>query len=186
MKRILTIVSVLSLVMATSAMALDYGWSVSLSDTDASVDTGAPDVAFATTNFYLWLACASNDGAAAAAMDIVVTGGGIQTGFTGENFIINAGSTSSLQLAIGGCPHGPVMVGTIAVLNTTGTGAAVCLEGQNQTVDCDQITPTVFDHAVHGASTDASLAPCGVDFQLLCGPVSTAPSSWGAIKGLYR
>ncbi|MBZ0267937.1 hypothetical protein K8I85_07265 [bacterium] len=178
-------VLVLLFVGANTAAALDYGWSVSLSSTDPDVNTGAAGAPFSTTTFYLWINCfAGADGAAAAGMTAVVTGGAFAGGFNNEPFVLNAGDGSNLQLAIGGCPQGPTLIGNWGHLNTDGTGIKVCLTGDNLTVDCDQITPTEFPHATTGCSTlQSDLTTCPIDS---CVPVSVSPDTWGGVKALYR
>ncbi|MBZ0267936.1 hypothetical protein K8I85_07260 [bacterium] len=187
MKRILTIVSVLSLVLAAGAMAEPYGWTVSLSSTDPDVNSGPAGGGFTTTTFYLWLKCSTDPlpgGAAAAGMTATVAGGAFPGGFNNEAFVLNAGDGTNLQLAIGGCPAGPIVVGNWGHLNTDGSGISVCLEAGGLTVDCDQITPTEYPHASIGATTIAGDAPCVVGE--LCPVVSNEEASWGSIKGLYR
>ena len=60
MKRILTIISVLTLVMASGAVAEEYGWSISNSSTDAFSNTGVPVPAL--SDLYLWFVCAAGTG----------------------------------------------------------------------------------------------------------------------------
>ncbi|GJM43710.1 MAG: hypothetical protein DHS20C21_05520 [Gemmatimonadota bacterium] len=186
MKRILTIVSVLSIVMASSAMAEDYGWSLSFSDTDPNVQ--AANVPATTPHsVYLWMACTQADGMSAAEFSAVFPAGFFGHGFTPLNGVLNAGDANNLLLAVGGCPVGPFLAGQFGpYLDFTGAGGAWCLvaspTGNNVTVDCDPVSPVANANAIVGCATNGNVA-CNTG---ACGTVSVEDSSWGSIKTLYR
>lgn len=80
-----------------------YGWSISASSTDPSVNSGALPVPLAS--LYLWFSCHTNDGMSAAEFDLVTTGKDIvhlSTDFL--NGVLNAGTFDRPLLAVGGCP----------------------------------------------------------------------------------
>ncbi|MAF26797.1 MAG: hypothetical protein QGH59_09215 [Gemmatimonadota bacterium] len=183
MKRFMTILAVLSvLVLATSATAEVYGWTISGSATDPFVNTGTP--AFAVGFFTLHFVCDS-DGMSAAEFDI----GGTMTvyAFTPLNGYLNAGGATNLMLAVGGCPVGPLAAGTVMALDLGGAiypmdSAANAL---NVTVNC--AATDMFDNNYIGYSTDGSAPVSNVaDASALCVGTGVEPSNWGAIKGLYR
>ena len=95
MKRILTIVSVLSLVVASGAMAEDYGWSLSGSAADATVNTG-PAVASTPFSVFLHLECAPFDGISAA--EFSMSTNFFDAGFTPLAGALNAGTSVHFQI----------------------------------------------------------------------------------------
>ena len=184
MKRILTIVSVLAFVIASSAMAEDYGWSLSASNTDPSVNTAAPTGTPASINVYLWLDCV-NPALGAGAMECALQITGFFPGsFTALNGALATGAPD-LLLAIP-CATTPTLLGQQGVLDF-GTGGTVCMvnssNGNNVTVDCDPLDPQLHAHAIHGFSSIVGTDPCQSGS---CTIVSVEQSSWGSIKDLYR
>jgi hypothetical protein len=187
MKRILTIAFALTL-LASSAFAEDYQWTLSLSNTDPFVNTGAPVAGLVPV--YLWLAgnvpgLPDPGCAAAAEFDMDITNWS-NFGFSPVAGVLNAGNENALLLAIGGCPQGPFLAGSFNLFDGTGAGGDACLvpsaaNGFNVTVDCDPIAPQNHDNAIIGVSTIGD--PCEVG-QL--GEVAVEASTWGALKGLYR
>jgi hypothetical protein len=185
-KRFLSIVSVLSvLALATSALALDFGWTLSGSDSDPMVNTGSPSAGVATV--YLWYYCTNTaQGLASAEFDI--TGSSLPLAFTpnGANGFLNAGGATNLLLAVGGCPAGPLLAGSFLVTDA-GSGFNLCispaaLNGNNVSVNC--VALDVFDNDYIGYASDGT-TPCQSFTTELCEtPVST--TSWGNIKSLYR
>src|SRR5512134_128990 len=106
--------------MATRAQEAPYRWTISVSDTDPFVNCAS--VVGKTRTFYLWLECcnlpdALEDGMASAEFDIVTTGGLIHVATTPLNGFLNAGTTSSLLLAVGGCPCGPIVAASLVVVD---------------------------------------------------------------------
>lgn len=183
MKRILTIAFALTLV-ASSAMAEDYGWSISASSTDPAVNTAsvAPGL---PANLYLHMACATVDGMSAMEADVQASGL-LFLSFVPLNGTLNAGAGPALLLAVGGCPGAGFVAGALSVLNL-GAGGDLCLvpsaaNGTNGTVDCDTIDPMLSDNAVAGFSTSGNgcrTGDCG-------GSVSVEAQSWGGVKSLYK
>jgi len=98
--------------------------------------------------------------------------------------VLNAGTGTDPQLAIGGCPDGPFLVGSFFMV---GAAFNMCMEnldlggGLPRTVDCNQITPTEFDSAVIGLGLDT--APCENG---TCSTIAVEPTTWSTIKSLYR
>lgn len=185
MKRIVTIVSALSLLLTAQAMAEPYGWTLSLSNSDPMANTGATFPGFGTV--YLWLNCTTPldpGGAAAFGAEVGFTGFSTIAGFTPSAGVLNAGSATHPLLAIGGCPVGPVVVGSFTVIGVSGT---MCLgtvaDPDVITVDCDLITPTEFPSAVIGMD-NAGGVPCSTGTQ--CPLISVEANTWGSVKSLYR
>lgn len=99
----------------------EYVWSISSSATDPLQNTG-PLQGF--PSLYLWMNCALPGGSLAA--EFGVDGSLPALAFTTANGFLNAGGATSLLLAVGACPAGPVVAGHFIVDATvTGTGPAV-------------------------------------------------------------
>jgi hypothetical protein len=180
MKRILTILSVMAvLVASTSASAQVYGWSLSESNTESCVSTGTPT--FGVKNIYLWHNYA--EGLNMAAADITVTGSIAPLAFNPLNGYLNAGTATGLLLAVGGCPEPPINAGAFIIVDT---GGNMALGGARLTVDC--VVNDAYVSDTKGWSSDGS-EPVG--FSATGGdgctpPNSVEPSSWGSVKNLYR
>jgi hypothetical protein len=182
MKRILTIVSALSLLVASGAMAEDYGWSISLSSTSPSANTGTHPVG-APFSLYLWLDCTLADGVSAMEADLSTAM--IFTGYTPIHPSNNFGAGNALQLGVGGCPFGSTLIGSLGMIAFT-PGQSACLvpsaaNGLNVSVDC---TPQAnqWPNAIVGYA-DAGLTPCITGD---CTPTAIESGTWGSIKSLYR
>ena len=126
MKRFLTILAVMPFLVgfATSASATldpEYGWTISDSPTDAYSNEG-PFIP-GLVSLYLYYACNSKDGMSAAEFDLVSkNAANIILAFTTLNGYLNAGGSTALLLAVGGCPNAqptgfPIPAGIILVLN---------------------------------------------------------------------
>jgi len=116
-----------------------YEWTISASATDPFVNTAAATGGLAT--YYLWLACceeAQVDGMTAAEFDLVASGPA-HLATIPQNGFLNAGGTSNLLLAVGGCPCGPLLAADLLVLALPGTisFAPSAATGTKGTVDCD-------------------------------------------------
>ena len=181
MKRFLTIVSALCVcaVMSTSAHAAIYGWTLSESDTDPLDQIGTPNGS--TDNLYLWFYC-SDEGMAAAEIDLVSTPPGQVLAFNVMNGYLNAGNATHLLLAVGGCPEAVIVAGAALILHFA--PLAVCLEGANVTVDCSP-DPLAWPHDRY-SYTDIGLPLCLSDTSPICESFSVEEESWGKIKTLYR
>ena len=192
MKRLTTIFAVLALILtaAPSSFAADtyeYGWSISGSSVDPFANTGAFVPGLGT--LYLWYQCNVKDGMSAAEFDIVsANAANVFLSFSATNGFLNAGNGNALLIAVGACPSGPIVAGTILILkNAPGEYciAPSASNGISVTVDCDT-NPTTHDNVVVGWS-DAGAPGCGGRIDgLLCNPVSVDATSWGQVKGLYR
>ncbi len=191
MKRVLTIVCALALLAAGTASAqIEYGFTVSASNTDGRVNSGPTFGSGGPVSIHLWMDCSRDDGIAAAEFSLDFDGaahpGMFGWAVTMFNGWLNAGTTQHLLLAVGGCPTGPVHVATWAGFNT---GAPLtrnfCLvaspAGNKVGVDC---SPTPSTWPVKSIGLAAGVPPnCAEE---LCPPVSVEADTWGSIKSLYR
>jgi hypothetical protein len=180
MKRILTILSVMAvLVASTSASAQVYGWSLSENTTEVCANTGTPT--FGVKNIYLWHTYAT--GLKMAAADIAVGGSLAPLAFNTMNGYLNAGSATGLLLAVGGCPNPPIVAGAFIIIDT---GGNMTLGGDRLTVDC--VVNDAYASGTTGWSSDGS-PPVEFEENGASGcepPNSVEPSSWGSVKNLYR
>lgn len=185
MLRLLTSVAIVLFALAGPVRAGDlYNWSISATDTDPVVNSGALTVG-APDSLYLWLDCSIWDGASAMEADIA-TEGVVLLSFIPGPGVLNAGAGAALLLALGGCPVAPAVVGTITVLNT-GVGGSVCLvpsaaNDQFVVVDCDTLNPVAYPAGVVGFATEGDdicrFRGCIIDY--------VEPRSWSEVKDLYR
>ncbi len=185
MKRFLTIAFVTCL-FATSAMAqVRYGWTVSSSNSDPNVNSGP--VGSGVISMYLWYAC--NDGypgMAAAEMTIETSPGNVILAFVTANGYLNAGSATSLLLAVGGCPPAPINAGSFLVSKNTPLDMCFINPAAERTVDCEP-NPNPWFHDFVGFSETGTPCSFFAAGDGLCVPtVSVEDASWGSIKGLYR
>ena len=183
MKRYLTIVlSLAMLLMASSAFGAGFGWTISGSAVDPNVNTGTATNGVAS--LYLWLQCGVGNGMASAEFDLCATGIN-PLAFTALPPFLNAGGSTNLLMAAGGCPNGPITAGTILVLDFPGSicPCPAASNGNNVTVECG--TLAVIDNEFRGYANLGS--PCESTVEAdLCTIISVENDSWGAIKGLYR
>jgi hypothetical protein len=114
-------------IMVVRVHAETYGWIVSNSITDPHSNGGLPNGS--TDNLYLWMYCF--DGMAAAEMTLESIPPGQVIAFNVMNGFLNAGNVTNLLLAVGGCPGGPLIAGTILILHFA--PVAICLTGANVT-----------------------------------------------------
>jgi hypothetical protein len=192
MKRIATVVALLTLIAAPAAMAqTSFGWTISNSTVDPLSNSGpiAPGAGMFSGNLYLWYFCNVAGNIAAAEFDIAESaGGGAPTGFNGMNGFLNAGNATALLLAVGGCPSGPVLAGAFTVgPDQFIADIELCMvnsaaNNRNITVTCPPqqgIPNFTIGFRKSTAPSCISLTPAtcttGVD-----------ANSWGQIKGLYR
>ena len=195
MKRVLTIVSLLSLAVAPGAVAsgamahppYHYGWSLSGSSTDPNVNTAPATALGEPFQVYLWLSCTPTPNRGLIAVEFSLQSSFFNAGFTTMGGALNAGDSVDLLLAVGGCPVAPFLIGAWTFQDLSGLGGNACLGlspgGTNGTVDCDTVCFGIHANAVEGFTTDGS-NPCAVG---TCeSPVSVEDASWGSIKGLHR
>lgn len=181
-----------ALVQTTVASAQDfrYGWTISKSQVDPFENTGAPTGGVDT--LYLWYQCNVGDGLSAA--DLVATGsfatGGSVLAFNVMNGFLNAGNATSLLLAVGGCPPGPIVAGNWLVLHAV--PGDLCLGPgvvypTPVAVDCSA-NPTAHPADYIGYADTAFGPPCShfESGDQICETISVEETSWGTIKGLYR
>jgi uncharacterized repeat protein (TIGR02543 family) len=135
--------------------------TLSLSDTDPSVSSGAPvGLGFV----YLWLACSTQGGLKGFEGDV---SGTMQVlAFTPTPGILNGGDATHLELASPACLVGPTLLGSLVVQD--GGGGNLCLvpsasHGFLGGYDCTNPTMLVYewpgDMRITGVATDGS-APC--------------------------
>ncbi len=98
------------------------------------------------------------------------------------NGFLNAGTSTELLLAVGGCPHGSIVAGGILVLDLPGDicPCASAANGLNVTVECGTLALIPNDY--WGYSNSGS--PCQTPD--LCFSFSVEDESWGSTKSLYR
>jgi hypothetical protein len=196
MKRLLTILSLIAIAavpVASFAQDAPYEWTISDSNASPYVNT---DLTTGFHTVYLWLACCDlpgtlQDGMAAAEFAIVTTPPGANLHIAtntggGIGPFLNAGTTTDLLLAVGGCPCGPVVAAALLVIiNVPGTMAlAPTSTTQTKgTVDCS-LNPSLWPMDWIGLGLLGTPAPS--KGTALCMPISVEESTWGEIKGLYR
>ena len=189
MKRLVTIVSllaVLALPASAFAQGAPYAWSISASNTNEFMNTSAPTLGLRTV--YLWLACCElppgmQDGMATAEFDIVANSIS-HVATVMQNDFLNAGGTTNLQMAVGGCPCGPIVAANLVIIDLPGTLdlAPSAANGVGGTADCEA-NPQLWPIDWRGYS-NLGAAPNGKG--LPCQFATVERSSWGTIKGLYR
>jgi hypothetical protein len=192
MKRLLTLVVALScLVLPLDASATgEFGFAISASAASPDLNT----VAFAAgvQTYFLWLKCCQlppgfQQGISAAEFGLVSTNAAnVILGFTPMGAWLNAGNATNLLLAVGGCPCGPTVAGSILVLaNAPGS---VCI-GPSTTatkagVDCSA-DPQLWSVDWKGLDFGGG-GPCIEGTICEKPPVSVEEASWGGVKALYR
>ncbi len=185
MKRFLTIAFATCL-FATSAPAQSviYGWTISSSASNPFENTGP--VGTGVVSMYLWYACNEGyPGMAAAEMTLSTNAGNAILAFVTANGFLNAGSATSLLLAVGGCPPAPINAGSFLVSKNTPLDMCFINPAAERTVDCEP-NPNPWFHDWVGYSETGT--PCYFFAALsgFCGTVSVEDASWGSIKSLYR
>ena len=174
MRKSTTIVSVVMLLLlASAAFGASFDWTISGSNTDPDVNTGTATNGVAT--IYLWLKLAVGNGMASAEFDLCATGMSVLAFTPGTGFL-NAGGSTNLLMAATACPHGPVVAGSILILDLPGE---ICLcpaaaNGNLVTVEC--ATLALITNTWTGYSNTA--IPCESD--------AVESETWGSIKSLYR
>jgi hypothetical protein len=194
---------------APAAEIFDYYWTISKSAQDPFINTGQPtggiDVLF------LWYLC-DGGGMSAAELTLESSLPEVILAFTAQNGYSNAGTDTSLLLAVGGCPVAPVVAGSILLCHRE--PLQICFGGDDVTVDCAP-SPVSWPNGWLGYS-DIGTLPCSNGLcdltsdpaaqrnktnaimdqdELLnaieavqgdCDPVSVSPNSWGRVKAIYR
>ncbi len=200
MKRWMTMIAV-AVLLAVPTLAFaggsgSYLWTVSSSNSDPNVNTGPDTIGINT--LFLWFVESCNPGTefgmSAAEMGFKTLGDWQILGFNVQNGFLNAGNQNNLLLAVGGCPDGPVVAGSILANSTGGVGGVNLgvnseQSGTASTVNCEPLPdqfewPTAvrfvgFQTAGHVGTPQNHGSSCG-------GIVSVEPSSWGTVKALYR
>jgi hypothetical protein len=204
MKRVLTIVSMLCLVVVGSAGAHPYGLTLSSSSTNPLLNSAA---SFPTNGrIFLHLACVTEPtpgGVSAMEADVSFPGDeDLNVGGLLYNAgILNGGDADELLLAIPGCPTSGWMIRWVFTDDDGNNGAPggaaageICLvPSDNNTgefpggnvmvlVDC-ATDPAAWPFNQVGFTWGGAVPTC---VEELCVPVSVDARSWGAIKTLYR
>ena len=165
-----------------------YNWTISASSTNFLANTTAFVPGLNT--YYLWL-CFCNlpfglqQGMSAAEFSLAMdNAANVILAFTPLNGFLNAGGATDLLLAVGGCPCGPVVAGSILTLmNAPGQLNIVpAPNGNKVTVDCET-TPQAWPInwiglGIGGPNTGKGFHVCHGD------PVEN--ESWGSTKARYR
>jgi hypothetical protein len=183
-RRLATILFILTVLgsAAGAAVAGEFGWTLSASASDPLASSGAR--AAGLVNVYLWYYCTNGNGLASAEFD--VTGSAVPVSFTGANGFLNAGGPAQLLLAVGGCPSGPILAGSLLIFDAAGLGFHLCptasqANGRNVSVEC--ATLEMYPNDFLGYASDGSL-PCASGEDLCI--VVIDDRSWGSLKSLYR
>lgn len=186
---------VMALALASSAQAGGgtgaYEWKISFSSTNPDSQVSAPLGGLG--QLYLWYMGCNTDpsgaGMSAAEMDVVFTSW-TPLGFTVQNGYLNAGGTTSLLLAVGSCPTGPVVAGSWFVNGPSGKVrlAPAVSTGEATTVDCNTTVPGLYlwpgqVRFVGAGTTDAGALQ---DWGKGCTLDPVEPTTWGSVKALYR
>ncbi len=165
--------------------AADYGWMLSASASDPHRHEGEP-LGGDTCELHLWLECATEDGVSAAAFCLQPPSGVTVVAFSPRSGFLNGGSAQDLQLAVGGCPTGPVLAGTWTLAGVA-TGSFCLGPGAGHafvaTVDCSPASPQI--HAARQIGFGAGETPA-CDEGSPCAATSVATLPWGRLKGLFR
>jgi len=194
MKRFATLAGAVSVfVVADAALAEGppYGWSISASSTDPYVNS-TPFVAGIRTA-YLWLACTTPTpggpgGMASAEFGLCASpAANVILAFSPDGGYLNAGDATRILLAVGGCPTGPKLAGSILVNCAVPGQVCICPapNGNEVTVDCSP-NPQPWGIEWVGLDQGTGQGACGQGLVTCTKPVSVEESSWGSIKSLYR
>lgn len=142
-----------------------YEFSISCSASDPFANESTPTSG--ARPLYLWLTCAGttpDDGLASLQADLVTSLAVL--GFDGDNGTINIGSSTSLLLAVPGCPYGPAANTVLGHWTVWDTGGYLCLgdpqAGSAIAVGCDE-TRIESPRAYGFASDDSSSCPLGAN-----------------------
>jgi len=172
-----------------------YDWSVSSSNSTPDANTG-PDGTGGVNTVYLWLVMGCNTlpgfpGMASADIGLYPVGDWTILAFNVLNGFLNAGNSTKLLLAVGGCPTGPVVAGEILALGTAGgirLGIGTVSPPTSGTVDCTA-DPQLWSWPefvrYRGFKTDGSAGTLQ-DHGNGCTANPVDESSWGSIKSHYR
>jgi hypothetical protein len=185
MRRLLLAALILGVVFSPGHAAGDFGWTLSESPTEPRSNTGEPVAG--VVDIYLWYYCVvMAGGLASAEFDIV--GSLLPLSFTPMNGFLNAGTPTSLQLSVGGCPYPPLVAGVLQYFDAAGVGFWTCFgpssaSGWNFSVQCGTMSEIMNGYI--GYSSDGS-EPCrGPSPYGPCVEAITA-DSWASVKSLYR
>lgn len=176
--------ALLAVVAGPLPAAAEYGWRISGSSDTPHENEGQPPPG--PFHLYLWLECSSGDGMSAAEFALDPPPGVDVLEFAPRGGFLNGGTFRELQLAVGGCPAGPVLAG-VWTLSAPAPGSYCLAAAAGRvvvgTVDCDPQRPSL--HASHQVGYGAWSAPA-CDDGPLCATTGNVPESWGRMKGLYR
>jgi hypothetical protein len=148
------------------------GWTLSRSATSSSDSTGSAPDPPAPWDLYLWYT--DGAGMSAAEFSLSTAPDQFNFGFIPINGFLNAGTNVDLNLAVGGCPAGPVVAGYWSMFSL-GSNATLCLQnnsstGRRVTLDCQTVPQEL--HVPYGC------------FHI--GTTAVEPRSWAMIKAVYR
>ena len=149
------------------------GWTLSSSDVSPADTVGTEPTPPGLWNLYLWYE-GGGAGMSAAELALSTPDGVFATAFTPINGFLNGGTPLDLNLAVGGCPVGPVVAGVWNMFSLIPT-ATLCLQsnsstGRRITLDCQTVPQEVN-------------VPYGC-YHL--GTTAVESRSWAMIKSVYR
>jgi hypothetical protein len=154
-----------------------YCWSLSESSTSPWISTGSPFLG--EQEIYLWFLNILGDGWVETAFDLV---GSLEfVGFTPVGGVTSLGTVPNVHLT-GSCLGDIVLVGSLLVRDSTGTGGSLCFAGANTTRDCGALGGVMHPHAYTGYSTDGTI-PCHPPES--CAIDVAAPETWGRVKAQF-
>ncbi len=172
-----------------------YDWFLSFSSTDPDAVTGPDPAGLVNISLWFMAGCSPSlegPGLAAAELRAYPSGSSPWTiiAFVTANGFLNAGSSTDLLLAVGGCPTGPLVAGDFLV-SASGPGGLWLGEsalGDARIVDCSiDAQPWSWPEFVRFRGCQSVSSPYPVqDHGSGCTVTSVEESSWGTIKSLYR
>ncbi len=171
------------LAMAASAYTFKLSASSSLPNQQSATPTGQ------LREVYFWVTC-SDPGL--SAVELGIAGTLTPLAFVPTGGVLNVGSTTSIMLAVPGCPEASdsLVLGCWLVVDSGGTLCAGESDaGIFAAVDCDPIDPHLTESPkVIGFSSNGS-PPCTTGTSscvILDIPLQTSHGSWSRIEGYYR
>jgi hypothetical protein len=185
MRRFVTIVSVLAvLLVASNAFASNanqFGWTISVSATDYTQNTGEPLGGPGT--LYLWIGCSSGI-TRAAASEFGLSGTIVVSSVAGSApQYLFSGAPTDLLGVYDRAPACPTMVGIVTVFDVAGGSLCLVPSGANDrnlTIGTDG---NGYSNGFIGYSSDGSSPGASSTF---CSPIAVESENWGSIKSMYR
>jgi hypothetical protein len=166
-------------------VAAPFGWTISASSVDPY--DNATEATSTLRTLYLWYACCRYPipGGMTAVEFGLESVGLVHLSTNPVNGFLNAGSTTYILMAVGGCPCGPIVAAELMVIDNPGTMTIIpSIEtGNKGGVNCGN-HPVLLPIDWIGYDNVGEF-PC-FKGEVDCGPISVESASWGKIKSLYR